>query len=230
MPVANGVRFRNACFTINNPPMDENEGPGAYQEPTWCPDKMRYLGYALERGTSGTVHWQGYVELRSQLSLASLKVLLGNSAHIEARQGTAQQARDYFALPGEKPGETLQEAKEFGVLSSQGKRNDLEKVVEAVKVKYCVLADSLNNWLQAYQAYLESRSRHEQYLDSLAYHVGRGNQARLSGAVSPSSDQIRPGDTEMEGGSQASPCSILSEDSGVSLGPTRNRKVHQGSN
>ena len=140
MPVGNGMRLRNACFTINNPPFDENQ-PDQRQEPTWCPEKMRYLGYALERGTSGTVHWQGYVELRSQITLASLKVLLGNSPHIESRQGTAQQARDYFALPGDKPGETLQEAKEFGQLSAQGKRSDLAEVVDAVKVniEFCLL-------------------------------------------------------------------------------------------
>ena len=115
--------------------MDENQGPGAYQEPAWCPEKMRYLGFALERGTSGTIHWQGYVELKSPTAMATIKVLLGNNPHIEGRKGTAQQARDYFALPGEKPGETLEEAKEFGELSSQGKRSDLEQVVVAVKVQ-----------------------------------------------------------------------------------------------
>lgn len=140
MPVRNGVRFRNAVFTINNPPMDENQ-PDQREEPAWCPEKMRYLGYALERGTSGTVHWQGYVELKSPTCLSAIKVLLGNSPHIESRQGTAQQARDYYAVPGDKPGETLQEAKEFGELSAQGKRSDLAEVVAAVKVniKFCLL-------------------------------------------------------------------------------------------
>lgn len=54
MSAGNGVRFRNVVFTINNPPTDEN----GYEEPTWCADKMRYLGYALERGSEGTIHWQ----------------------------------------------------------------------------------------------------------------------------------------------------------------------------
>ena len=133
MPVGNGVRFRNAVFTINNPPMDENQ-PDQRQEPAWCAEKMRYLGFALERGTSGTVHWQGYVELLAPTTLSSLKVLLGNQPHIERRLGTAQQARDYFAVPGDKPGETLQAVKEYGSLSAQGKRSDLAEVVEAVKV------------------------------------------------------------------------------------------------
>lgn len=134
MPVGNGVRFRNACFTINNPGLDENN---ERKEPSWCSEKMRYLGYSLERGTSGTIHWQGYVELKGPMSLSTLKVLLGGTGpapHIESRKGTAQQARDYFAVPGDKPGETLQAAKEFGSLSAQGKRSDLLEVVEAVKV------------------------------------------------------------------------------------------------
>lgn len=230
MPVPNGMRFRNACFTINNPPMDENQGPGAYQEPAWCPDKMRYLGYALERASSGTIHWQGYVELKSPTTLSSLKVLLGNNPHIEARQGTAQQARDYYAEPGDKPGETLQPAKEFGKLSAQGKRNDLEQVVAAVKVftEQALFAEAIENWMDAYQAYLASRSAHEAYLDSLAYHVGRGQSAGFGGTLPTPSDQIRQWDQQMAGRSQASPSPLHSQASGVSLGPTRDRQVHQG--
>lgn len=225
MPVPHGVRFRNACFTINNPKMHENQ-PDQRQEPSLCPEKMRYLGYALERGTSGTIHWQGYVELRSQVSLSSLKVLLGNSAHIEARKGTAQQARDYYALRGDKPGETLQEAKEFGELSSQGKWSDLAEVVAAVKVNIKLLpfADAIAHWPEAC---LDSRNAHDEYLDSLAFNIGRSDQARLSGAISPSSDQVRPGHSAMEGGPSVSPSSLHSKGSGVSLGPTRDRQVHQ---
>lgn len=236
MPVANGVRFRNACFTINNPPMDENQGPGAYQEPSWCPEKMRYLGYALERGTSGTVHWQGYVELRSQLTLQSLKVLLGNNPHLEGRKGTAQQARDYFALPGEKPGETLQEAKEFGELSSQGKRSDLLEVVAAVKVINKLSCTGNLNWAaHASDAYWDALLAHYEALheesddsDMETAPIGWGVKARLSGAVSPSSDQVRERDQSVEGGSQASTSLLLSEGSGVPLWPTRHRQVHQG--
>lgn len=55
MTARNGVRFRNVVFTINNPSEDEN----GYVKPTWCPEKMSYLGFALEKGESGTVHWQG---------------------------------------------------------------------------------------------------------------------------------------------------------------------------
>lgn len=229
MPVPTGMRFRNACFTINNPPIDDNQ-PDQRQEPSWCPAKMRYLGYALERGTSGTVHWQIYVELRAQLTLQSLKVLLGNNPHIEGRKGTPQQARDYFAFPGEKPGETLKEAKEFGELSRQGKRSDLLEVVAAVKVSvdcFC-FAEATSNWLEACEAYLVSRSAHEAYLDSLAYNVGRGNPARLGGMVSPSSDKVRSRHSTVEGRPLANPFSLHNKGSGIPLGPTWHRQVHQG--
>ncbi|RZK41497.1 MAG: hypothetical protein EOO61_05925 [Hymenobacter sp.] len=134
MPSANGLRLRNFVFTINNPVLDENAD---HVPPSWDPVCMSYLGYALERGTSGTIHWQGYCELRSQKTLQSIKILIGGSPHIERRHGTAQQARDYFALPGDKPGESLGLPVEHGVLSKQGKRSDLDAVVESVKV--CML-------------------------------------------------------------------------------------------
>lgn len=74
------------------------------------------------------------MELHNPTSLSTIKVLLGSSgAHIERRAGTAQQARDYFAVPDGKSGETLLEAQEFGQLSHQGKRSDLDEVIAAVK-------------------------------------------------------------------------------------------------
>ena len=85
----------------------------------------------------------------------------------------------------------------------------------------------LDVWMDAYLAYLDARDNHERALDCLESAVGRGQSARLSGTVSPSSHQVWSGDTEMEGGSQASPSSLFTEGSGVSLGPTRNRQVHQ---
>lgn len=132
MPVQNGQRLRNVVFTINNPRRGEND---EYVEPEYDADRMRYLGYALERGANGTVHFQGYAEFYTPTTLQSIKVFLGDTrAHIEPRRGTAQQARDYFAVDSDKSGETLQPAKEFGALSRQGKRSDLDAVVDAVRV------------------------------------------------------------------------------------------------
>ena len=99
MPLPNGMRIRNACSTTNNPPADENISdppPLNARKPTYDAAKMQYLGFALERGATGTVHWQGYMELKSPTSLNTVKVLLGGSAHIEQ---VAYQLSVWVGLP-----------------------------------------------------------------------------------------------------------------------------------
>jgi len=50
------VNLRNWCFTLNNPPED-------FSLDAKCKDfKVRYCIVQLERGDSGTLHLQGYVE------------------------------------------------------------------------------------------------------------------------------------------------------------------------
>lgn len=115
-------RVRNVCFTYNNPGADPIPFDVA---------KMKYLVFQRERGENGTEHYQGYVELKSGMSYNAIKTLLGsNTIHLEARRGTAEQARDYCKkddtrMPEEQP-------YEFGEISSPGKRNDLEAFKDAV--------------------------------------------------------------------------------------------------
>ncbi len=41
-------------------------------------------------------HWQGYLELKTQMRMGQVKTLLGDpAAHLSPRMGTRSQARDY---------------------------------------------------------------------------------------------------------------------------------------
>jgi len=75
---------RRWCFTINNPCKDDN--------PEVLPYK--YLVWQLERGDSGTRHFQGAVQLSGVFRLAALKVLLPR-AHWEKMQAKGLEAFEY---------------------------------------------------------------------------------------------------------------------------------------
>lgn len=105
------------CFTINNPSEKE------WEELTSL--KCTYVVLGIEKGESGTKHIQGYIEFEVKKKMQTVKKLM-KRAHLENRKGSAQQASDYC-----KKDEYYYES---GILSSpgQGKRNDLNKVKEAI--------------------------------------------------------------------------------------------------
>lgn len=84
-------------WTLNNP-----EGRGRdFGEWTWkvnagaWPD-VAYCVYQLERGENGTLHLQGYLELKNRKRFTELKKFHGLfGAHFEPRKGSPSEARDY---------------------------------------------------------------------------------------------------------------------------------------
>lgn len=111
-------RFRNWCFTFNNPPKDwklENEN-------------LRCAIYQLEVGENKTEHFQGYAEFTKPMTLSALKKI-DDKIHWEPRKGTRDQAISYC----QKEDTRIQEPIVIGELkSSQGKRNDLLEVSEMI--------------------------------------------------------------------------------------------------
>lgn len=78
---------RNWCFTINNPTTSQ-----LFVSET----QIKLCTASLEVGESGTVHYQGYVELKSNRSMNQVKNLFTDqSVHLEARRGSKQQAMEY---------------------------------------------------------------------------------------------------------------------------------------
>lgn len=76
---------RNWCFTLNN--------PVAHIDFTKWLD-LKFAIYMTEKGESGTLHFQGYLELKEPQRLSYLKKQLPR-AHLERRRGSKQQAIAY---------------------------------------------------------------------------------------------------------------------------------------
>jgi len=110
------VRSRAWCITINN------YTDAHFQQLKDI--KTKYLVYGLEVGESGTPHIQAYLELTQAQTMSALKKKLPG-AHLETRKGTPEEAANYC----KKDGEFI----EIGVISNQGKRNDILDVCTAIK-------------------------------------------------------------------------------------------------
>lgn len=115
-------RVRNWCFTINNPPSSE--------WPPIDPTKVRYLIAQLEMGASGTIHWQGYLQLPTNQRLTYVKKLC-DYAHWEQAKGTPIENKRYCTKESDRIEGT--EIVEFGEMSYSGKRTDLFALRDAVK-------------------------------------------------------------------------------------------------
>ena len=90
--------------------------------------KVTYLVFGYEVGESGTEHLQGYLELSGRQRRRTVCKLPGlGRARLSARKGTPKQAADYCKKDGR--------CEEWGSINpagGQGKRTDLDRVVEAI--------------------------------------------------------------------------------------------------
>lgn len=113
-------RVRHACFTINNPEVDRAD----YAEVLIANELVSYICIGSEVGASGTAHFQGYIEFEHQVDFEVARHLLLNG-HIERRRGTADQAAKYCKKDGAFT--------EWGTISRQGARSDLDELVAMVE-------------------------------------------------------------------------------------------------
>lgn len=111
-------RHRNWVFTINNYTDEEYKN----LENVEC----KYIVYGKEKGEKEkTEHIQGYVELNLPVNLQKIKKIICERGHFELRRGTAEQASKYC----KKDGDFI----EKGEISKQGRRTDIESLVEDIK-------------------------------------------------------------------------------------------------
>lgn len=135
---------RNICFVIND--CKEHPLTSLKQEGVTWQDHfgkifedseglLKYVIVQLERGgNSDRLHLQGYCEFKIPLRYNAIKKLFGCTwMHLKKRyaKATAQQAADYC----KKEDTRVEPFFEFGIISEQGKRNDLHAVVDAMKAK-----------------------------------------------------------------------------------------------
>lgn len=120
MPKHN-VRCRFWCFTLNNP-----DGLVSIEE---FQGYARYLIYSEEIGEEGTLHLQGYVEMRTQKSMLAMKKYLPR-AHWYRRRGNQEQAIEYCSKSDSHIGGPYI----FGVPSPEERsRTDLVRLHEDIK-------------------------------------------------------------------------------------------------
>lgn len=110
-------RSRSWCYTLNNYSLAE------FDEVVKLEFKYHCCG--KEVGEGGTPHLQGYIYTDVQRSLAYMKKLIVR-AHWEIAKGSHQQASDYC----KKDKNFI----ETGVLPSSGKRTDIIKATEDIKL------------------------------------------------------------------------------------------------
>ncbi|AXH75260.1 MAG: putative viral replication protein [Circoviridae sp.] len=132
-------RYRNVCFTWNNPP------EGAIDQIK----ALDYVSFAVigkEVGKSGTPHLQGYLEFFGQKTHGVLHEDLERS-HFEPRRGTAEQAASY-CRKGQQSKEENQhsheagpnygldaDVTEWGRMGVGGERTDLHMAHESIQSK-----------------------------------------------------------------------------------------------
>jgi len=119
VPLAPNKKFREWCFTINNP----TDADWEQVRKADC----RYACYAPETGESGTRHIQGYIVFSYQKRLREVSKLLPR-AHLVPARGTGLENKTYIQGPytkEEKHKPVNNEFEERGDIPEQGKRNDL---------------------------------------------------------------------------------------------------------
>lgn len=91
MPSDLQTKARNWTFTLNNPTQEEREFFNNFR----LGDHFVYLIYQEEKGENGTVHFQGYVELRQNLAKRWLTIHFNPRAYYDVRRGTQEEAIAY---------------------------------------------------------------------------------------------------------------------------------------
>lgn len=132
-PGPNRIRTKHWVFTIN-----AREGSNLCAAPLWDPEKMDYLVFVHQIApTTGTHHWQGYIECKKKIDITPLKRMLCPSdpglPAVFKRRGTQEEAIAYIKDDEKKT--NVGDVYEFGEPTkiSQGHRSDLENVVGMVR-------------------------------------------------------------------------------------------------
>lgn len=117
------------------------------------PSKIRFLVFQTEQGDEGTVHLQGYLELRGTARVASVKRLLGSDRyHLEVRHGSQREAIDYCRKADsrvEGPWGC------WGTPAQQGSRSDLEAIRMRIRggaTELQIADEYFPTWVRNYRA------------------------------------------------------------------------------
>jgi len=177
------IRSRNFCFTMNNPGDIRPE----------FSDKMNYLIYQLEEGETKTPHLQGYVQYKTTTAQSTV-VKYFKGAHITIANGTPDQNKTYCTKEPRLDGPW-----EFGEITTQGKRTDLDGAIEIIRNSKRPLAEIMEQAPQVYVKYpqgmkdlcnyhVEKRTRSEFRIVKVIVHWGTTGTGKTRTAVESNPD------------------------------------------
>lgn len=124
----------NWVFTINNPSdhsetRPDNTNPA---DPTTWFSLCKYLVFQLEKGESGTPHYQGYLILKEAQRISFLRKL-SPIAHWEIRNGTHKNAKDYCTKPEGRLSEPVEMGEEPRLPGRKASDDRFASIVSLVK-------------------------------------------------------------------------------------------------
>lgn len=120
------MSYKDWCFTINNWEQGDKTGAPLQAILDELKEVCSYFVVGKEKGDSGTPHLQGFLQLKTRTTLKNLKrKMVFKRAHLEKRRASPQEAAQYCKKDGD--------FEEFGAISFQGKRNDLDEIKATVK-------------------------------------------------------------------------------------------------
>lgn len=128
MPPKRQRKFRNICWTLYNEPHITT----SIEVSDTIRQVVEYYVYQPELcPNTGQRHWQGYMELKDQLTMNTIKakIFADDTVHIEERKGTAEQAEEYCEDPAKREPNT--EVIRWGRKKHQGQRKDLHDFIDA---------------------------------------------------------------------------------------------------
>lgn len=110
-------QHRYYVFTQNNPAEGDLDAIVSHKY-------LQYVVYKLEKGESGTEHYQGYVQFTRAVPFSTVQRALPR-AHIEVQKGTNEQARKYVYKSETTIGPINEVGTFRGTLGEQGQRTDI---------------------------------------------------------------------------------------------------------
>lgn len=128
MTEAKDFQSRHWVFTYNNPPVTDIELHALLS----AGKHVSYFVFQLEKApTTGLEHFQGYIEFSRSTRMGAVKKVFNcESLHLEKRRGTQAEAIAYCKKEDSRQDST-REPMEWGVpAAGQGKRSDIDEVVE----------------------------------------------------------------------------------------------------
>ncbi len=129
------TRFRRFLFTLNNP-ADKGVSHDDVLALFTGASYVKRAVFQLEKGESGTPHFQGYVEFLVRRSFMQVKAFLPAGSNLRSANGTAGQNYVYCTKEKDAKGVRLEgpwETGDWSVLDTAGKRTDLLTAAEAIK-------------------------------------------------------------------------------------------------